>query len=318
MTTLNVRVVRRRDEAEGIASFELAAPDVSPLPPFKAGAHIDVHVAPGLVRQYSLCNDPQERSRYRIAVLCEPQSRGGSAGMHAKVHEGQALTISAPRNHFPLVAAGRSLLLAGGIGITPVLTMARELHAQGGEFELHYCGRSAARMAFRDELAAAPFAGAVHLHMDDGEPSQRFDATALLATVQPGTHLYVCGPGGFMDHVLDTAKAFGWPDDQLHREYFAATPVDTSGDGTFEVRLNRSGRTFEVPTGKSVLEVLLGHGVDLPFSCESGVCGTCVTRVVEGTPDHRDRFLTDAERAAGDQFLPCCSRSKSAVLILDI
>jgi vanillate O-demethylase ferredoxin subunit len=318
MSTLSVCVQRRTDEAEGICSFELVAEDGTPLPPFTAGAHIDVHVSPGLVRQYSLCNDPAERNRYKIAVLREPQSRGGSAGMHVQVQEGQRLTIGTPRNHFSLVSARRSLLLAGGIGITPILAMARTLHAQGDSFEMHYCGRSAARMAFRDELAAAPFAHAVYVHTDDGAADQRLDVAQLLASPEAGTHLYVCGPAGFMDHVLATARACGWLEEQLHREYFAAAPVDTSGEGSFEVQLARTGTSCQVPADKTVLEVLLAHGVDLPFSCESGVCGTCLTSVLEGTPDHRDSYLTKVERAAGTQFLPCCSRSKTSVLVLDL
>jgi vanillate O-demethylase ferredoxin subunit len=173
-------------------------------------------------------------------------------------------------------------------------------------------------MAFLHELAKSPFKDVVHVHVDDGKGYDQFDASAVLSAPQPETHLYVCGPSGFMNYVLETAKSFGWPDSQLHREYFAASPADTSDDGSFEVRLAKSGQCIEVPAKKTVLEVLLEQGLDIPYSCESGVCGTCLTGVVEGTPDHRDSFLTDAERQVGDQFLPCCSRSKSPVLVLDI
>jgi vanillate O-demethylase ferredoxin subunit len=318
MNTLSVCVQKRTDEAEGICSFELAAQDGRPLPAFSAGAHIDVHVAPGIVRQYSLCNDPSERTRYRIAVLREARSRGGSARLHDQVHEGQRLNISAPRNHFPLVPARHSLLLAGGIGMTPILAMAHSLHAQGASFAMHYCGRTASRMAFQGELAAAPFSGAVHLHADDGEASQRFDASQLLAHPGDGTRLYVCGPTGFMEHVLSTARSHGWPEDRLHREYFAATPSASTDHPAFDVELARTGIRCQVPPGKTVLEVLLAQGIDVPHSCESGVCGTCLTSVLGGTPDHRDSYLTDAERGAGTQFLPCCSRSKSPVLVLDL
>lgn len=318
MTTLSVRVRQRTEEAEDIASFDLVAIDGNELPAFTAGAHIDVQVAPGLVRQYSLCNDPADRSHYRIAVLRESQSRGGSAGMHAQAQSGSTLSVSAPRNLFELVPSPRALLLAGGIGITPILAMARTLHAQGTPFELHYCGRSASRMAFLAELQAAPFAASVQVHCDDGEPAQRFDAASTLSRPSADVHLYVCGPTGFMDHVLGTARTAGWNDAQLHREYFAAAPVDHANDGAFTVELAASGRTCQVPADKSVLEVLLAAGVDLPFSCEAGICGTCLTRVVSGTPDHRDSFLTDAEKAAGDQFMPCCSRSSTPVLVLDL
>lgn len=319
MTTLSVRVRNRTEEAEGIASFVLEATDGTALPAHTAGAHIDVHVAPGLVRQYSLCNDPVDRSVYRIAVLREPQSRGGSAGMHAQVHDGSVLSISAPRNYFPLFSgATRTLLLAGGIGITPILAMARTLHAQGEPFDLHYCGRSASRMAFIDELKKSAFASSVQVHLDDGEPQQRFNAQKVAENPQPGVHLYVCGPSGFMDHVLTTARTVGWADEQLHREYFAAAPVDTSADGAFTVQLAKSQLRCDIPADKSVLEVLLSRGIDIPYSCEAGVCGTCLTRVIAGTPDHRDSFLTDAEKDAGDQFLPCCSRTKSPLLVLDL
>lgn len=314
---LMVRVSRRVEEADGVCRFDLVTQDGSALPAFSAGAHIDVHVAPGLIRQYSLSNDPSERDRYRIAVLREPASRGGSAGMHESVRAGDLLRVSEPRNHFPLVEAPRSLLLAGGIGVTPILAMAHALHAQGRSFEMHYCGRSASRMAFLEELRSAGFAGSVVLHADD-VPAQKFDAEAVLARPESDTHLYVCGPNGFMDHVLETARRNGWPEAQLHREYFAGAVTTLESDGCFEVRVASSGLSCQVPAGKTVIEVLAAHGVEVPTSCEAGICGTCLTRVVEGTPDHRDSFLTDAERAANDQFTPCCSRAFSPLLVLDL
>lgn len=314
---LTVRVARRLQEAEDICSFELVPHEGDVLPAFSAGAHIDVHVAPGLIRQYSLSNDPSERHRYRIAVLREPASRGGSAGMHDRVQAGDVLCVSAPRNHFPLAAAPRSLLLAGGIGVTPILAMARALHAQGSPFEMHYCGRSATRMAFLDEIRSSGFSGHVALHADD-VPAQKLDAQRVLAEPREDTHLYVCGPAGFMDHVLETARGQAWPEAQLHREYFAGNPTALATDGSFEVRLASTGLSCQVPAGQTVIEVLAAHGVEVPSSCEAGVCGTCLTRVLEGTPDHRDAFLTDAERAANDQFTPCCSRAISPILLLDL
>jgi vanillate O-demethylase ferredoxin subunit len=314
---LMVRVARRVEEADGVCSFELVPRDTSTLPAFAAGAHIDVHVAPGLIRQYSLSNDPAERNRYRIAVLRESTSRGGSAGMHDSVRPGDVLRVSAPRNHFPLVDAPRSLLLAGGIGVTPILAMARALHAQDRDFEMHYCGRSTSRMAFLEELASAAFASSVVLHADD-MPEQKFDAQRVLAHPAGDTHLYVCGPNGFMEHVLETARRLGWPETQLHREYFAGVATALATDGSFEVRVASTGLSCQVPAGKTVIEVLAAHGVEVPTSCEAGVCGTCLTRVLEGTPDHRDGFLTDAERAANDQFTPCCSRALSPLLVLDL
>lgn len=314
---LTVRVARRVQEAEDICSFELVPHESDALPAFTAGAHIDVHVGPGLIRQYSLSNDPSERHRYRIAVLRESTSRGGSAGMHHRVQAGDVLRVSAPRNHFALAAAPRSLLLAGGIGVTPILAMARALHAQGSPFEMHYCGRSATRMAFLHEIKSSDFSDRVALHADD-VPAQKFDAQRVLVDPREDTHLYVCGPTGFMDHVLETARRQGWPEVQLHREYFAGHVTASATDGSFEVRIASTGLRCQVSAGQTVIEVLAAHGVEIPTSCEAGVCGTCLTRVLEGTPDHRDTFLTDAERAANDQFTPCCSRANSPVLVLDL
>lgn len=314
---LMVRVARRVEEADSICSFELVPQDGNTLPAFSAGSHIDVHVAPGLIRQYSLSNDPSERNRYRIAVLREVASRGGSAGMHERVRLGDVLRVSSPRNHFPLAEAPRSLLLAGGIGVTPILAMARALHAQDRPFEMHYCGRSASRMAFLEEIGQAGFAGSVVIHVDD-VPEQKFDAQSVLANRSEGTRLYVCGPAGFMDHVLGTARRLGWPEEQLHREYFAGTATASTTDDSFEVRVASTGLSCQVPAGKTVIEVLAAHGVEVPTSCEAGVCGTCLTRVLQGTPDHRDTFLTDAERSANNQFTPCCSRALSPLLVLDL
>jgi vanillate O-demethylase ferredoxin subunit len=318
VSELLVKVRRRVDEADGICSLELVHPQGEPLPPFTAGAHIDVEVGPQLVRQYSLCNDPAERHRWRIAVLREPASRGGSAGIHDRLHAGDTLRVSLPRNHFELVAARRSILIAGGIGITPILAMAQALHATGQDFHMHYCARKASRMAFRREIEASGYAERVRFHPGDGPESQQFDAAQALAGADPGTHLYVCGPGGFMEHVLGTARNLGWPEDRLHREHFAGAVIASDQDAPFEVQLARSGKTCAVPAGRSVLHVLLEQGVDVPYSCEAGVCGTCLTRVQDGTPDHRDSYLTEAERARNDQFLPCCSRSRSPRLVLDL
>ena len=315
---LNVRVERRISEAEDICSYELVSADGSPLPAFSAGSHIDVHVGPDLVRQYSLCNPPHETHRYLIGVLRDPASRGGSQGMHEKIHAGAALTISAPKNHFPLVEAKRSLLLAGGIGVTPVLAMAEALSAQGAAFEMHYCARSPERTAFRERVAASPFAAHVHFHYDSGAPEQKLDLAALLAGLDRETHIYFCGPAGFIDYVKATAAAHKWPEAQLHLEYFGAAAVDTGGDQAFDVELSSTGARYTVPAGVTVMQVLRDAGVFVAASCEQGVCGTCLTRVIAGVPDHRDLYLTEEEQAANDQFTPCCSRSKSPTLVLDL
>lgn len=315
---IDVIVTRKQREAEGICSFELAAANQSSLPPFSAGAHIDVHLANGLVRQYSLCNHPDEQHRYLIAVLRDPASRGGSQFMHELVEEGSQLRISEPRNLFPLAhEAAYSMLFAGGIGITPILCMAERLAHSGMKFELHYSGRSAERMAFVERIRHSAFADCVHLHIDTGEAGSHLDAAQVLATPFPECHLYVCGPNGFMEHVLGKARELGWSEAQLHREYFAAAAV-TSEAGSFKVQLASSGQCFQVPAERSVAEVLLEAGIDIPLSCEQGICGTCITRVLEGEPEHHDMFLTDAEKARNDQFTPCCSRAKSARLVLDL
>lgn len=316
---IEVTVIARHNQAEDICSFELARADGAPLPAFTAGAHIDVHLPGGLVRQYSLCNHPDENHRYLIGVLKDPVSRGGSKAMHEQIQAGQKLSISEPRNLFPLSEhARRSLLFAGGIGITPMLCMAERLHQFGADFELHYCARSAERAAFLDRLQAAPFAARVHLHFDDGAAAQRLDAAALLANPDADTHLYVCGPGGFMAHVLDTAKAQGWSDEQAHREYFAAAPANHANDGSFAVQLNSSGQIIQIPADQSVAEALDAAGILIPLSCEQGICGTCLTGVLAGEPEHRDLYLSEEEQARNDQFTPCCSRAKSALLVLDL
>lgn len=318
MSELKVRVARKRAEAEGICSFELASLDGSPLPAFSAGSHIDVQAPGGITRQYSLCNDGSDRSRYRIAVLRDPASRGGSAAMHDALQEGATLSISEPRNHFPLVHAVRTLLFAGGIGITPLLCMAQRLAAVGADFELHYCTRSRARTAFMDEIAASPYAAQVHYHFDDGPPSQKLDLQALLAAPHSQTHLYVCGPGGFIQHVTQAAAGLGWRSQQVHTEYFTAAPQETGGDKAFQVKIASTGAVHEVPAGQTVVSALAAQGIEILTSCEQGVCGTCLTRVLEGECDHRDMYLTDEERARHDQFTPCCSRARSPLLVLDL
>lgn len=318
MNELLVTVVRKAQEATDIVSFELAAVDGGALPSFSAGAHIDVQVRDGLVRQYSLCNDPRETHRYLIGVLRDPNSRGGSVAMHDAIAEGDVVRISTPKNHFPLVLARRSLLFAGGIGVTPILCMAERLAHADAAFEMHYCTREAARTAFHARIMASPFAGQVHFHYDAGAPEQKLDLASLLATPEPETHLYVCGPGGFIDHVVNTAKALGWSGEQIHLEYFAAKAQDTSSDGAFEVKIASSGRTFTVPARETIVKVLAANGVVVPTSCEEGVCGTCITRVLDGVPEHRDAYFTDDERAKNDQMTPCCSRSRSACLVLDL
>ncbi|WP_406873622.1 PDR/VanB family oxidoreductase [Aminobacter sp. P9b] len=314
---LRLRVANKRMCAEGIAAFDLISPDGEDLPAFTAGAHMDLFLPGRLTRQYSLRNDPRERHRYAIGVLREPGGRGGSAYMHDRIDAGDMIETSLPRNAFELdEAASFTLLVAGGIGVTPILSMAYRLHALGHKFEFHYCARNAARMAFRDEIEAGPFASSTRFHLDDGPQGQKLDLDLLLRHRLDGAHLYACGPSGFLDAVVAKAKP-SWPGEAVHREYFANTlqPATTS-DATFIVRLARDGRSFEVAPGHSIVEVLSANGVDIPVSCEQGICGTCVTRVVSGTPDHRDLVLTDKQRA--DHMTLCCSRARTAELVLDL
>ncbi|WP_415756007.1 PDR/VanB family oxidoreductase [Pseudomonas sp. LT1P18] len=315
---IDVVVVSRKNEAQDICSYELARVDDSALPGFSAGAHIDVHLPGGLIRQYSLCNHPEERHRYLIGVFKDPASRGGSQCLHEQINTGDRLRISEPRNLFPLAhQARRSLLFAGGIGITPILCMAERLAHSDADFEMHYCARSSERAAFVERIKNSSFADRVFLHFDE-QPETALNAARVLAQPEENVHLYVCGPGGFMQHVLDSARAQGWQEDSLHREYFAATPTDTRNDGSFSVKVGSTGQVFEIPADKTVVQVLESHGIDIAMSCEQGICGTCLTRVLEGVPDHRDLFLTENEQALNDQFTPCCSRSKSPLLVLDL
>jgi vanillate O-demethylase ferredoxin subunit len=315
---MRVVISRKESAATDICCFELHPAADDALPTFTAGAHIDVTLGPGLIRQYSLYNRPGETHRYAIGVLKDPQSRGGSVAMH-DLAEGQTIEISDPKNHFPLAAgAGHSVLLAGGIGITPILSMAEQLAAEQASFELHYCTRSPDRTAFKDRLTEQDLSPIARLYYDSDPPERRIDLPALLAGPAPDRHLYVCGPGGFIDAVLTAARAAGWAEANLHREYFsAATEVDGTGS-SFQVEIASSGAVIEVGADQTVVQALAAQGIDVLTSCEEGVCGTCLTGVLAGTPDHRDSYLTDQERAANDQFLPCCSRAKSTRLRLDL
>ena len=320
---LDLVVARREQQAHGIIVLDLAAADGAALPPFDAGAHVDVQVAPGLVRPYSLCGDPADRSRYRLGVLLEAASRGGSAAVHAGFGVGDRVRTGLPRNRFALAPmATRSVLVGGGIGVTPLLAMAHHLHRAGRDFVLHYCARERGRAAFLAELDRAPLGDRVRMHFDDGPPRQRLDLNRDLPPPAPGTHLYVCGPAGFMDWLLGGARQRGHAEAQLHSEAFtAAVPgaADGVGNGAgngFEVVLARSGRTVAVPAGATIVQALAGAGVTVEVSCEQGVCGTCLCDVLEGVPDHRDTYLIDEEKAANDQMALCCSRAKTPRLVL--
>ncbi len=310
-----VKIVDRVQESERIISLELVAVDGGELAPFDAGAHIDVRLDGNIVRQYSLLNDPGERHRYRLGVLREEASRGGSEAIHRLI-VGDELDVSCPRNHFALHASAETvLLIAGGVGVTPIMAMGHQLHRDGIPFTMHYCVRNEACAAFAQELSESPFGHNVHLHIDSGPPEQRFVAMDAVRNVTPGSHLYICGPGGFIDHVAKMAAFAGWSGEQIHSERFTAAPLAAE---SFTVVAQQSGIEVLIRPGQRISEALLEAGVPIEMSCEAGVCGTCYTRVIEGEPDHKDSFQTAAERASNEGIAICCSGSKSARLVLDI
>lgn len=314
---LNLRLVERRQETPSVVVFELEDVRGKPLPPFSAGAHIDIRLEGGLTRQYSLCNPPCETHRYVIAVQLAEPSRGGSRQIHEEFWPGQVVEASVPRNHFELAhGAPHSLLIAGGIGITPILCMAERLSAAGSSFALLYCFRGLENAAFADRLAASAFSGRVRLH--DSAAEGRLDLDTVLGGQPRDTHVYICGPAGLNDAVFDVARARGWPDNQLHREYFAAAEIDTSADKPFDVVVASTGDRIHVPANKSVVDALAEHGIVIPTSCGEGTCGTCLTRVLEGDIEHRDVLLSDEERRRGEHFTPCCSRACGEEIVLDL
>ncbi len=318
-TTLTLKVARKRAEAQGIQSFELVDPAGRALPRFTAGSHLDVHVPGGAIRQYSLCNSPAERHRYLIAVMRGEPTRGGSKAMHEQVKEGDLIEVSAPKNHFPVVeSAKRSLLIAGGIGITPILCMAEHLSDAEADFDLHYFARSVARAPFVDRIERSTFAGRVVFHFSEDVQRQQLDLVELLEAHNVETHLYVCGGESFTSAVIQIALKKGWREGQMHRESFNAERRPSVADAEFHVTIASTGQTIRIPAEKTVIAALADCGIHIEASCEQGVCGTCLTRVLEGEPQHRDLFLSDDEKKRNDRFTPCCSRANSPTLVLDL
>lgn len=312
-----VRVTELKRRIGDTVSMRLEAANGTSLPSFDAGAHIDVFISDGLTRQYSLCGDPAENEFYRLGVLRDEASRGGSAAINERIAVGDVLKISAPKNHFPLAeASGYSILIGGGIGITPIISMAYHLQSTGDPFQLHYCVTEASRGAFEEDLAAAPFADKTAVHYDHHDAKPALVPGADIPPPVAGTHIYVCGPTGFMDWIFAEARKLGYSDDCLHKEDFGAE-VDVSGEG-FQVEAHATGVTIDVEDGQTIVDALSKAGIAVEVSCEEGVCGTCLCDVLEGVPDHRDSFLTDEERDSNEMIMVCCSRSKSSKLVLDV
>lgn len=320
-SVIQVKVRRKRTEAIDISAFELVPVSAEALPHYEPGAHIDVDVGGGQVRQYSLCT-PYDGNCYVIGVKRDPKSRGGSLFMHTGVREGDVLNIGAPKNHFPLAPEGqRFILLAGGIGITPLLSMATQLLRAGKKVELHYFAQSMEHAAFRDRLQHGSLAESVTYHLGLGPGDLPGVLATILGAPEPLTYVYLCGPRPFM--LLVQQAAASWPTRQVRFEYFGTDPASVpestaAADAPFEVSAALSGVTVEVQPGESIVQVLRAHGVHVETSCEEGHCGTCLTEVLEGEPQHLDSFLTPAERASGDRILPCVSRSRSARLVLNL
>lgn len=317
-----VRVDRLTIEAEGVRSLDLVAVGPGALPPWTPGAHVEMVLAGGLVRHYSLFNGPEETDRYRIAVKLEPSSRGGSSTLH-DLAVGDALQIRAPRNLFPLDAkAKRHVLIAGGIGITPVLSMFRALVAKGADVSLHYFARGREFAAFATMLETHSAAGHVHCHFGLDEAGTKARMHELLAArpVAATDALYVCGPTPLMELAMTQALDCGWPNSAIYRESFGAPAVSEEQHDTeqsFEVVFDRSGKSCMVAPGQTIVAAAAHIGIQFGTSCEQGFCGTCLTRVLEGEPDHRDGYLSKKEQAANDQMLPCISRCKGKRLVLD-
>ena len=313
---LPLLVAARAEIAREMHSFELRDPGGGPLPEFTAGAHLEAVVPCGLVRKYSLCNDPAETDRYVIVVKHEAAGTGGSASMVRDAQVGTTLDCTPPRNDFPLPArAGSFLFIAGGIGITPIMSMLRHLNAQGEtRYRLVYCTRGPEFTAFRDELAAPEFHGRVKIHHDEGDPDRALDLWPLLQR-PTGAHLFCCGPRPMMEAVRDMTGH--WPSSSVHFESFAdGATTHRASDTPFRVRLARSGGVVDVPADTSILAALRAAGHTVASSCESGTCGTCRTRLVAGEADHRDLVLGDAER--DEYIMVCVSRARSDELVLDL
>jgi phthalate 4,5-dioxygenase reductase component len=312
--TLQVSVTHKAQIAEDIFLFEMRDPSGMPLPAFTAGAHIGVTTRNGCSRKYSLCNDPLEQERYLIAVKKELNGRGGSVNFVETTSEGDLISITPPRNDFALKGNSSSyLFIAGGIGITPIRAMIKQVIAEAKPFKLYYFTRSSQMMAFREEFMGQEFRGKAIVHHDGGNPDNAFDLWPVLEDAK-GAHLYCCGPRGLMEAVRDMTGH--WSSAAVHFEDFGAARSSSEQNTPFAIKLAREGVTLQVPSDKSILETLRDSGHKVPSSCESGTCGTCRTKLIAGEADHRDLVLSEHER--GKSIIICVSRAKSPELVLDL
>jgi phthalate 4,5-dioxygenase reductase subunit len=312
-----VLTVRQKSEiADGVFLFELRSPTGADLPPFTPGSYITVTAPSGQKRRYSLCNDNSKRDHYLIAVKQEASGRGGSLSFTKDIEEGDEITVEPPANEFEMAKSEPKsfVFIAGGIGITPIRAMILHCIRQSKpNFNLYYFTRTPAAMAFREEFSAKEFAGKVVLHHDNGDPDDAYDLWPVLEE-QRGAHLYCCGPRGLMDAVRDMTGH--WPDSAVHFEDFVGASAPRADDKPFEVKLAKSGKSYKIAAGISILDTLRKNGHVLASSCESGTCGTCRARFIEGEPDHRDLVLSEKEKKR--EIMICVSRSKSPTLTLDI
>lgn len=315
-TQMPLRVARITDAAEGIRSFELVQPDGTELPTFTPGSHVKVQAPNGLLRKYSLCNDPADRHRYVITVKRDAHGQGGSMSMCDETREGETLPTSVPENAFPLETGAKSyIFIAGGIGITPILSMIRSFgELPPAPWKLYYLTRSAETTAFLKDLKGPEYRGKVTIHHDEGDPSNVFDLWPVLERPVAGAHVYCCGPRPLMDAVRDMAGH--WSPKNVHFESFNEGGGVRADDKPFTVVLAKTGQRFEVPVGRTILSVLRDHGCNAPASCESGTCGTCRTKLVSGQVDHRDMVLLPEEMDS--HIMVCVSRAKGDELVIDL
>jgi len=313
-----MRVEAIRFEAEGVNTIELVSCDDSLLR-VEAGAHVDLHLPGNLVRSYSLCNTPGETHRYVVAVAKDASSRGGSAYLHDQLRVGQILKVSEPINNFMLdPSAEHTVLIAGGIGITPIYAMVQALAVTQRRWELHYAARSRRVAAFVSALSKLGHSDRINLHFDEEHAGLPIDLAAVVAGAPEGAHLYCCGPSAMIRGFQEATAAL--PPRHIHVEFFkaASNESEKTPSGSFQVKLARSGTVLTVDEGRSILDTLLDAGVEVGYSCMEGICGSCEIAVIEGEPDHRDMVLSAAQQKANKSMMICCSRAKSPFLVLDV